>query len=93
MNTVTGVPYRLLLAYLGPPLKGGEEREDRRGKEGLGTQMGRRGMAWDREGEEGMRIMQRNGMGREEKGREGRKEGRKEERDDLAPKQNSCIRH
>jgi hypothetical protein len=30
-------------------------------------------------------------MGREEKGREGK--GRKEERDDLAPKQNSWICH
>jgi hypothetical protein len=40
--------------------------------------MGRRGVIWDREGEEGMRVIQRNGMGMEEK-------GRKEERDDLAP--------
>jgi hypothetical protein len=48
--------------------------------------MGRRGVVWDREGEEGMRVIQRKGMGREEK-------GRKEERDDLAPKQNSWIRH
>jgi hypothetical protein len=39
-------------------------------------------VVWDREGEEGMRVIQRKGMGREEKGR---KEGRKEERDDLAP--------
>jgi hypothetical protein len=36
-----------------------------------------------------MRVIQRKGMGREEKGK---KEGRKE-RDDLAPKQNSWIRH
>jgi hypothetical protein len=44
--------------------------------------MGRRGVVWDREGEEGMRVIQRKGMGREE----GRKEGRrKEEEDDLAP--------
>jgi hypothetical protein len=40
--------------------------------------MVRRGVVWDREGEEGMRVIQRKGMGREEK-------GRKEERDDLAP--------
>jgi hypothetical protein len=39
-------------------------------------------VVWDREGEEGMRGIQRKGMGKEEKGR---KEGRKEERDDLAP--------
>jgi hypothetical protein len=32
------------------------------------------GVVWDREREEGMRIIQRKGMGREEKGR-GRKEG------------------
>jgi hypothetical protein len=31
-------------------------------------------MVWDREGEEGMRVIQREGMGREEgKGREGRR--------------------
>jgi hypothetical protein len=48
-----------------------------------------RGVVWDREREEGMRIIQRKGMGREEKGR-GRKEGG---RDDLAPKQSSWIRH
>jgi hypothetical protein len=47
-------------------------------------------VVWDREGEEGMRVIQRKGMGREEKGR---KEERKEERDDLAPKQNSWICH
>jgi hypothetical protein len=47
-------------------------------------------VVWDRKGEEGMRVTQRKGMGTEEKGR---KEGRKEERDDLAPKQNSWIRH
>jgi hypothetical protein len=35
-------------------------------------------VVWDREGEEGMRVIQRKGMGREEKGRkEGRKEGGK----------------
>jgi hypothetical protein len=38
--------------------------------------VGRRGVVWDREREEGMRIIQRKGMGREEKGR-GRKEGGK----------------
>jgi hypothetical protein len=37
-----------------------------------------------------MRVIQRKGMGREEKGR---KEGRKEEGDDLTPKENSWIRH
>jgi hypothetical protein len=43
--------------------------------------LGRRGVVWDREGEEGMRVIQRKGKGREEgreegKGREGK--GRKE---------------
>jgi hypothetical protein len=33
-----------------PPLKGREEKEDGRGG-GLGIQMGRRGIVWDREGE------------------------------------------
>jgi hypothetical protein len=43
---------------------------------------------WDREGEEGMRVIQRKGMGREDK------EGRKEEgKRSLGPKQNSWIRH
>jgi hypothetical protein len=46
--------------------------------------MGRRGEVWDREGEEGMRVIQRKEMGRKEgKGREGRKEGKEE--DNLAP--------
>jgi hypothetical protein len=55
--------------------------------------LGRRGVVWDREGEEGMRVIQRKGKGREGKGREGRG-GRKEEEDDLAlPKKNSWIRH
>jgi hypothetical protein len=46
--------------------------------------MGRRGEVWDREGEEGMRVIQRKGKGRKEgKGREGRKEGKEE--DNLAP--------
>jgi hypothetical protein len=39
--------------------------------------MGRRGVVWDREGDEGIRGTQRKGMGREEKGREGRKDGGK----------------
>jgi hypothetical protein len=43
-------------------------------------------VVWDREGEEWMRGILRKGMGREEK-------GRKEERDDVAPKRNSWIRH
>jgi hypothetical protein len=33
-------------------------------------------VVWDREGEEGMRVIQRKGMGREDKGR---KEGRRKE--------------
>jgi hypothetical protein len=37
--------------------------------------MGRRGVVWDRGGEEGMRVIQRKRMGREEK--KGRKEGGK----------------
>jgi hypothetical protein len=65
---------------LGPPFKGrgGKGRKDRTEGErrGLGTQLARRGVVWDREGEEGMRVIQRKGKGREEgKGREGRKEG------------------
>jgi hypothetical protein len=41
-------------------------------------------MVWETEG---IRIIQRKGMGREEgKGREGRKEGRKEEDDFSSPK-------
>jgi hypothetical protein len=52
------------------------ERKDGRERRGLGTQMGRRGVVWDREGEEGIRVIQRKGMGRDEKGR---KEGRKKE--------------
>jgi hypothetical protein len=36
--------------------------------------MGRRGVVWDREGEEGIRVIQRKGMGREEKGRKEGKE-------------------
>jgi hypothetical protein len=44
--------------------------------------MGRRGVVWDREGEEGMRVIQRKGMGREEG--KGRKEGRKEGRNCMS---------
>jgi hypothetical protein len=51
-----------------------EERKDGRERKGLGTQMGRRGVVWDSEGEEGIRVIQRKGVGREEKGR---KEGGK----------------
>jgi hypothetical protein len=45
---------------------------------GLGTQLGKRGVVWDREGEEGMRVMQRKGKGREEgkAGEKGRQEGK-----------------
>jgi hypothetical protein len=75
----------------GPPFKGrgGEGRKGRTEGErrGLGTQLGRRGVVWDREGEEGMRVIQRKGKGREEE---------EEEEDDLAPppqKKNSWIRH
>jgi hypothetical protein len=74
-----------------PPFKGrgGEGRKGRTEGErrGLGTQLGRRGVVWDREGEEGMRVIQRKGKGREgRKGREGKgREGRKEEEDDLLP--------
>jgi hypothetical protein len=50
----------------------------------------RRGVVWDREGEEGMRVY--SGKGWEGRKWEG-KERRQEERDDLAPKQNSWIRH
>jgi hypothetical protein len=76
--------------YPRTPVKGeGRKGRTEGERRGLGTQVGRRGVVWDREREEGMRIIQRKGMGREEKGR-GR---RKEERDDLAPQQNSWIRH
>jgi hypothetical protein len=52
-------------------------------------------VVWDREGEEGIRIVQRKGMGREDRERKkGRKEGRKEGgKRSLGPKQNSWIRH
>jgi hypothetical protein len=53
----------------------GEERKDGRERRGLGTQLGRRGVVWDREGEEGMRVIQRKGKGGKGggKGKEGRK--------------------
>jgi hypothetical protein len=68
-----------------PRSRGGEGREGRKGRtegerRGLGTQLGRRGVVWDREGEEGTRVIQRKGKGREEgKGREGKggEEGRR----------------
>jgi hypothetical protein len=73
----------------GPPFKGrgGEGRKGRTEGErrGLGIQLGRRGVVWDREGEEGMRVIQRKGKGREGKG------GRKEEEDDLAPPQKKFL--
>jgi hypothetical protein len=68
----------------GPPFKGrgrgrkGKEREDGRGKEGTRDTVGEEGVVWDREGEEGMRVIQRKGKGREGKGREGK--GGEEER-------------
>jgi hypothetical protein len=65
----------------------GQERKGGRERRGLGTQLGRRGVVWDRKGEEGMRVIQRKGMGREEKGM---KAGGKRS---LGPKQNSWIRH
>jgi hypothetical protein len=42
--------------------------------------LGRRGVVWDREGKQGMRVIQRKGKGREGKGgRQGKgREGRKE---------------
>jgi hypothetical protein len=62
----------------GPPLKGrggkGKDGKGGKGRRGLGTKMGRRGVVWDREGEEGMRVIQRKGMGREREGKEGRME-------------------
>jgi hypothetical protein len=61
-------------------------RDEERGIEGKGGDWGHSwggGVVWDREGEEGMRVIQRKGMGWEGKGKKGR-EGREEE-DDLAP--------
>jgi hypothetical protein len=56
---------------------GGEGRKGRTEEERrvLGTQLGRRGVVWEREGEEGMRVIQRKGkgMGRGKGGREGRR--------------------
>jgi hypothetical protein len=46
-------------------------------------------VVWDREGKEGIRVIQRKGIGREEKGR---KEERRKEMT-WPPKQNSWIRH
>jgi hypothetical protein len=49
----------------GPPFKGrgGKGRKGRTEGErrGLGAQLGRRGVVWDREGEEGMRVIQTKG--------------------------------
>jgi hypothetical protein len=56
------------------PLKGKGGKEGRKGKEGIWDTDGEEGVVWDREGEEGIRVTQRKGMGREEKGR---KEGGK----------------
>jgi hypothetical protein len=60
--------------------------------------LGRRGVVWDREGEERMRVIQRKGKGREEgKGREGkgREKGRRRKMTCPPPqkKKNSWIRH
>jgi hypothetical protein len=52
-----------------------EERKDGRERRGLGTQMGRKGVVWDREGEEGYGLYR--GKGWEERKRERRKEGGK----------------
>jgi hypothetical protein len=48
----------------GPPLKRRGGKEGRKERGGLETQLGRRGVVWDREGEEGMRVIQRKGMGK-----------------------------
>jgi hypothetical protein len=66
--------------------EGGKEREDGRGKEGITDTVGEEGVVWDREGEEGVRVIQRKGKGREEG-----KGGRKEEEDDLAPPQKKFL--
>jgi hypothetical protein len=57
-----------------PPFKGrgGKEREDGRGKEGIRDTVEEEGVVWDREEEEGMRVIQRKGKGRE--GKQGRRE-------------------
>jgi hypothetical protein len=66
------------------PVKGEGKKGRAEGeRRGLGTQLGKRGVVWDREGEEGMRVIQRKGKGRREG--KGGEEGRKEEEDDLAP--------
>jgi hypothetical protein len=64
-----------------PPLKGRGGKGERRG---LGIQMGRRGVVWDREGEEGIRVIQG-------KGWEWKERRRKEMT--WPQKQNSWIRH
>jgi hypothetical protein len=82
----------------GPPFKGRGE-EGRKGRtegerRGLGTQLGRRGVVWDREGEEGMRVIQRKGKGREEGREEGKgREGRRRKMTWPPPQKNSWIRH
>jgi hypothetical protein len=48
--------------------------------EGIRDTDGEEGVVWDREGEEGIRVIQRKGMGREEG--EGRKRRKIEEEDD-----------
>jgi hypothetical protein len=69
----------------GPPFKGrgGEGRKGRTEGERRGSirdTVGEEGVVWDREGEEGMRVIQRKGKGREGRGREGRKGGEEERR-------------
>jgi hypothetical protein len=76
----------------GPPFKGRAGKEDGRGKEGIRDTAGEEGRVWDREGEEGMRVIQREGMGREGKGREGREEGRRK-MTSPPPQKSSWIRH
>jgi hypothetical protein len=55
--------------------------EDGRGRRGLGTQFGRRGVVWNREGEEG--IIYR---GKRWEGRKRREESKEEEDDLVLPK-------
>jgi hypothetical protein len=77
-----------------PPSRGGEGRGRTEGeRRGLGTQLGRRGVVWDREGEEGVRVIQRKGKGREEGREEGKgREGRRRKMT-WPPQKNSWIRH
>jgi hypothetical protein len=56
---------------------------------GLGIQRGRRGVVWDRQGEEGTEL----GGSYREKGWEGRKGGEGRRWLDPPPKQSSWIRH